>query len=441
MARTSRLSWAQLLAFVGPCLPLSAIGLPLLVHLPAYYAGHIGLPLSAVGLAFTSVRLVDIAVDPLAGSIMDRTRNRLGRFRTWLIASTPLLMLAAWMLFMVTPGASAAYLWVWLAVMYLGFSFGSLSQTAWAAMLSSDYHERSRIYGWWQSANVAGLLLVLMLPPLVQLGFDDGEAAGVSAMGWFILILLPLSVALAVWRVREPPAPPANSGQARFGDYFRLMAQPTVSRLVIADLLLGWAPGVTGILYLFYFREIKGVAETGANLLLLVFFASGLLFGPLWSWLAQRIGKHRALALGSVGIVVGELLILLVPFTSPGAAAVVMAAAGMSYSSGPLLLRAMMADVSDEVRLRTGRDSTGLLYAMLTATTKIGFALAGLSFVVLDAAGFRASGPNGPQALFWLQLMFIAAPAAFALLTALIVLGHPLDARRHGEILAALGET
>ena len=408
----------------------------MVVHLPSYYAGHLGLPLSAVGLAFTFVRLIDIGFDPLLGGLMDRTRSRLGRFRVWLILSAPILMLAAWMLFMAEPGVGPVHLWIWLAVVYVGFSMGSLAQTAWAAVLSPDYHERSRIYGWWQTGNVLGIILVLLLPPILSLGFHAGEEAGVKAMGWFVILLLPVTIALACWRVGEPDARP-DWRRGRFGDYFRLMLRPTVARLIIVDLLLGWAPGVTGILYLFYFDQIKHVPAGEANILLLGFFAAGLACGPVWWGLARRIGKHRALAVSAVVMVLGELAVMMVPFPSIGVALLVMALAGSSYS-GSLLLRAMMADASDELRLETGQDHTGLLYALLTATTKIGTALAGLTFVVLGLVGFHRGGGNAPEALLWLQIMFIGTPAAASLLAGWVILGHRLDARRHGEILAAL---
>ena len=430
-------STPALIAFCGPCLPLSAIGLPLVVHLPAYYAGHIGLPLGAVGLAFTFVRLIDIGVDPLVGGLMDRTRSRFGRFRVWLALSAPVLMLAAWMLFMARPGVGALYLWAWLGVAYAGFSMGSLSQMAWGAVLSPDYDQRSRIYGFWQTGNVLGMILVLSLPPLLSIVWKAGEAAGVAAMGWFIIVLMPVTILVAVWRVGEPALPPL-AAHGRIGDYLALLRTASVARLVVVDLLMGWAPGVTGILYLFYFDQVKHTPRSEADILLLVFFVSALVFGPAWSALAVRIGKHRALAFTCLLLIAGELLVLVVPFRSLLLALAVMGAAGASYSGGPLLVRAMMADAADEVRLQTGRDRTGLLYALLTATTKIGYALAGLSFVALDLAGFRRDGVNGPGALLWLQILFVGVPSVLSLAAAAVVARHSLDARRHGQILAGL---
>lgn len=425
-----------LAAFSGPCLPLAAVGLPLVLHMPAYYAGPLGLPLAAVGVAFTFIRLFDICIDVLLGGAMDATNTRFGRFRVWMAMSAPVLMAGAFLLFMAKPGVSLIWLWVALLVTYFGFSMGSLAQQAWASALSSDYNQRSRIYGWWQSGNILGMILVLLLPPIVQYGFHGDRTDGVRAMGWFVIILLPLTIAFAAWRVGEPKE--VSAVVARPAEMLRILKRPVVARLIVADLLLGCAPAITSILFFFYFDQIKHVPNALANLLILAFFVSGLIFAPVWSTLAVKIGKHRALACAALALIAGVLILMATPFTSIAVAIAVMAAAGASYSAPALLLRAMMADAGDELRLDTGADRTGLLYATLTATTKIGTALAGLSFVALSAVGFRQGGGNGPLALLWLQILFVGAPCVLSLAAAALVWRHPLDSRRHGEILAAL---
>ncbi|RYE52117.1 MAG: MFS transporter, partial [Rhizobiaceae bacterium] len=48
-----------LAAFAGPSLPFAALGLPLIVHLPAFYAESVGLPLATVSMMFVIARLLD----------------------------------------------------------------------------------------------------------------------------------------------------------------------------------------------------------------------------------------------------------------------------------------------------------------------------------------------------------------------------------------------
>ncbi|KAK0360914.1 hypothetical protein LTR94_025482, partial [Friedmanniomyces endolithicus] len=140
-----RRSNAILAAFSGPCLPLAAFGVALPVTLPEFYATHVGIDMGMVAAVFMAVRLIDIVFDPFIGWGMDKTRTRLGRYRPWMAVATPILMLAALMMFVtVQPGAGPVYLFAWLLVLYLGFSMGTLGQLGWAAVLAPQYDQRSR---------------------------------------------------------------------------------------------------------------------------------------------------------------------------------------------------------------------------------------------------------------------------------------------------------
>ena len=110
-ADAPRRSNAVLAAFSGPCLPLAAFGVALPVTLPEFYATHVGLELGVVAAVFMAVRLIDIVFDPFIGWGMDKTKTAFGRYRPWMILSTPILMLSALMMFvLVQPGAGPAYL-------------------------------------------------------------------------------------------------------------------------------------------------------------------------------------------------------------------------------------------------------------------------------------------------------------------------------------------
>jgi Na+/melibiose symporter-like transporter len=109
-----------LAAFSGPGLPIGAVGLPMIVYLPPYYAGALGLDLAAVGLVFFLVRAIDLPLDPLLGHLMDRTRSRFGRYRPWLLAGGLTLAAGAWLVFMAEPGLGAFAAFCFLMVLYLG---------------------------------------------------------------------------------------------------------------------------------------------------------------------------------------------------------------------------------------------------------------------------------------------------------------------------------
>ena len=102
--------------------------------------------------------LLDIGFDLFIGGVMDRMKTRFGRYRPWLAIAAPIIMLSMGMLFMARPGVGPLYLTGWLLIAYAGWSIMTLAQLALAANVSPDYHERSRIYGWWQIAFSNGMI-------------------------------------------------------------------------------------------------------------------------------------------------------------------------------------------------------------------------------------------------------------------------------------------
>jgi len=427
-----RRSSRSLAAFAAPCLPLAALGLPLVVYLPEFYVSELGLSLGAVGAAFLIVRLIDILFDPFIGGMMDRTRTQWGRFRPWLVMGGPLVMAGAFALFMARPGIGPVYLWFWLIVVYAGYSMMVVSHTAWAAVLSTDYRERARVYGWWQSGNVVGMILVLTLPPIIALALKGDHAAGIRSMGWFVVLLIPFTVLLASRAVGEPAAPMVRHASG-LKQYFALLKRSSVRKLLIADLLMGLAPGISGALFFFFFERIKHFDRTQAGLLLLVYFISALAGAPLWPMLAKRIGKHHALAVASVLYAAVQVCAVLTPAGNSVAGMLILILAGIPFAAAPSLVRAMMADIGDEERLVSGADRTGLLYAIVNGTLKLGHAFAIGAFPLLALFGFdpKQATPTGETALI---ALYAVVPAAMGLVVAVVMLRYPLDATRVAEI-------
>ena len=436
-----RISRGVLTAFVAPCLPIAALGLPLVVYLPPYYASHLGLSLSVVGTIFLIARLIDVPLDPWFGHLIDRTRSRWGRFRPWFAFGTAVLMAGAYMVFMAKPGISAAVALAGLLVLYIGYSFVYLSHTSWGATLTDDYHERSRLFGWWQATNIAGILAILVVPPLVlgMVGSSD-PGAGVHAMGWIIIIGLPLTVAINLIGVPERAAKGHEEHSIR--DMLAVARIPLLRRLLWIDLLASMGPGIAGALFLFYFQSAKGYSAQQASTLLLFYFSAGLVGAPLWIWLARKTSKHRAMVVALVAYAALQgVLVFLLPPGNMLLAGIGIALAGLPYAATPFLIRAMLADVSDAETLRSGRESTGLFYAAMTAVTKIGYALpVGLTYPLLGLFGFDAKLGTGNTAfaILGLTLLFTIPPAMFALAAAWLSNGWPIDAKAQAETAARL---
>jgi Na+/melibiose symporter-like transporter len=288
------------------------------------------------------------------------------------------------------------------------------------------------------------MILILGLPILLgvaKLVKTPGEV--IHSQGWFIILLLPIMAGLALWKVGETPSKSASHAHdARLADYFRLFKRPTVIRLLLADLLTGLAPGIAGILYFFFFTRVKDFHGIEPIALLMVYFIAAALGGMIWTRLSRKVGKAKALIIGCVVYAVVQFAVVTLPAGNFLMAIPYLIAAGIPYSAGPLLLRSMMADYADEERLLTGHDRTGLLYAILTGTVKIGTALASCSLIILEAIGFNAKTPALSTAVSMqgLEALYAFAPGIIGLLAAACMIGYPLTQEKHAEILRQLGE-
>ena len=434
----ARLPFGILAAFSMATIPVGALTTPLLVHLPPHYAGLLGIPLAAVGGIFFIVKVMAIFFDPAVGLFMDRTRTRIGRYRFWLIVAAPVMMLGVWMLFRAGPGVGKAYLFGWLVVLYIGYSLLVLSQSAWGAVLATSYNERSRVYAWAHVSGTVGAVAVLLLPSLLHLP----ESGVVPMMGLMIVLSIPVTALIVSFGVPEPMVPRREAADRLTWRAFPALAlRPTMRRLLAADLLFTLGPAITSPLYLFFMRQARGYSLTEANVMLLLFVVAAIVASPLWALAAYRFGKHRTLMAAAAAYSVAQAVIFFIPSQSFGLMAPAMFAAGGILAALGFLIRAMVADVGDEVRHETGQDRVGLLYALVSSTAKIGTASAVLiTFAILDKVGFNAApgAVNGAAAMNGLVLTYAVAPVVLVMIGAFAVRGYSLSREKHAVIRAEL---
>jgi Na+/melibiose symporter-like transporter len=437
----TRLSLPALIAFSLPGLPTGALAIGLGVFLPRYYAGHFGLALAAVGGVFGLIRILDTFVDPVLGLVMDRTRTPIGRYRPWLIAGVPILMLAVFMLFEPLTKVTLAYLFGWLLVYYVGTSVLTLSHSAWASVIAAKYHERSRVFGVMQVVGIVGATVVLILPSVLEGRHGVAPGGAVPLMGWFVFFAAPFGVLLALLRTPERITQEAPSERLQVRDYLQMVLRPDMRRIIVADFCLALGPGWMGAIYLFYFHDARGFTIAQASIQLLIYVAAGAVGAGVLSRAAMRFGKHRTLMATAAGYSLGLILLTFMPKGHMLPVGIFMFMMGFLATSFALLDRAMVADVADAVRLEQGKNRAGLLYSMITMTQKVAGALSiTFSFAVLGTIGYQAKegARNTPAAIHGLELVYLIGPVVFVMLGAACFIGYKLDDKRHAEIRAAL---
>ena len=425
-----KLGIGRIIAYASPAMPVAALGLPLIVHLPPFYI-TIGLSSTLVGLIFMITRLWDVITDPLMGWAGDRTQTRWGRRRPWVVASVPIVMLASYMIFLPPPAVGGAYLLGWLLVLYVGWTMLTISHLSWGSELSPYYHQRSRVQGGREAFIILGMMLVLSLPALIQFINQGAPNEGVqrdalAAMGWFIIILLPITVFFAV---RKVPEQNFTHKPVSWSETFRVFKSNRALRCLLGtDMALAFGLGVVSSMFLFMVEDVFKLERWVANILLLCYFVVGFTFVPVFVKLAEHFGKHTAQIISSIFTILTLPLIFLIPQGNTLAILIVWSILGINMAAGAILLRSMTADVSDEDRIQTGSERMGLFYAMLTMTTKIGLAFAiGILYPLIGALGFVRDGDNSSEILLQMKIIYVAVPTLLNVVAIILMMAYPLS--------------
>ena len=447
VSKLGRLDNSTVFFFSVTGLPGAALALMLGTYMPKYFTGHLHMDLVVWAATLGFVRLIDIPFDPAIAMVMDRVSTPWGRYKVWMVLGLPLLMGGTYLMFNAPVGVTTTYLISALLVLYAGISIFNLAHAAWAANLATSYNERSRIYGWMQAVAVLGSV-GLSAAPLLSHGFINPAATdSVPLIGMGILVAFPATMLvvffLAPERVMRSPRTPFSLAGVKkfFVDAGGALSRPSMLRIIIADLCLVLGPGTTAPIYAFFFRDAKEFSPAMVSILLIPYIGAGLFGAPFWAWVARRFGKHRTLQLGVVCYAVAQTTLMAIPKALFVPTFIGMFCVGFCAACFIIMIRAMVADVADEVKLEQNKEQISLLYSMIGITAKFGASLTSIIiFPILAWVGFQAADEahNTPQAIFGLEMCYLFAPIIFTLIGGLMMFGYTLDAKRHGEIRNAL---
>jgi glycoside/pentoside/hexuronide:cation symporter, GPH family len=435
---TGQISTLRLLAFGSVSLPLATIGLPLSIYLAPFYAGVIGIPLAALGTAMMIARLIDVIVDPAIGIISDRWRPKVGRRKIWLPIGVVVLAIGTYMLFMPGSGkVGIGYFFIWVTLMYLGFTATKLPYEAWGAELSPDYAGRTRVASFRQGFNLIGLVVATVIPALILMQKGNGAAEVLAGMSWIILALLPLCALLAFIAVPDITPAEEKSDESFLKQIRPLWRNGPFRRIAIAMFIAYAAETARITITLFFARDAIGVSNIGA--VYVYYFVAGFVGVPAWAMLGNRIGKHRALVVAFTILIILNSAIFFLSHGQELAFTVLFIAKGLCFGALEMLPAAMIADSVDVDTAKTRKARPGLFFAVIGILIKSGQAVGqGISLNILAVVGYQAAGSNGPDAIFGLKLLYGILPNMFLLICIWIIWRYPLTSARHARLRAAL---
>lgn len=437
-ARDSIATW-KLLLFALPAAPHAFVAMPLMVVLPSFYAGSTAVTLAQIAAIATLSRIFDAVADPVVGFLSDLTRTRLGLRKPWLLAAALICPLAIFFLFQPPPDATVTYYALWSTVLYVGFTFFEIPRMAWAAELTRDYSERSRVSVFVALFNIGGSL-VFWLMPLALYQFTGTTAitgATVHGIAWMYTVVMPTALLLAI--IFVPVGVPQI--QRVSGSALRALVEsvrrcrPLWSYLSIIG-LWGLGQGAFMSMMYIYITDYMKLGDKFA-FLMIAYFIVQLAAMPVWTLWLRRLERHQAWAL-ALGIdAVARCAILLLP---PGAesfypALVVVFVTAFFNAPANFMPQAIVGDVIDYNTLKTGTNKAANFYAINTLVIKSSMALGtGAAFAVIAAAHYQVGAANDAGAQWGLIVAYLGIPTVLHVAAALWAWRFALTRSRHDTV-------
>ncbi len=393
---------------------LAAASLPIYINAPKFYVDEYGISLGALGAMLFALRLIDVVQDPMLGWLSDRA----DRVRGLLVGVSVLLMAGSMLgLFAVTP--PIAPLWwfaLMLVVLFSAYSFLAISFYAQgvqkAGRLGAGGH--LRLAGWREGGALLGVSLAAVAP--VALGTVMQAPYTGFALGFAVVALA------AGWGVRREWAMDGRQADTDEGLGIRVvLSDPTSRRLLGLALINALPVAITSTLFLFYVESRIGVPDASGPLLLL-FFLCAAASTPLWSAAAQRFGAKRSLLLGMCLAVLSFVFAYGLGRGDVWGFALICAASGVAMGADVTILPALFAR-----RLAELSPKAGAGFGLWNFVAKFSLAFVAVTVLpLLDLRGFVSGGPNTPQALAALSLLYALVPCALKLLAIGLLLATPV---------------
>ena len=189
-----------------------------LAYLAVFYTDTFGLTAAAAAMLFLVVRLSDGVTDIIMGMIADRTHTRWGKFRPWILWSTPLLALFMVLCF-TTPNLSDSNKLIYAYITYIGltlaYTLNNVPYSALMGVMTPSDTERTSLSGFrFAGAFAGGLLVMGFLPDLVAYFGKGNNAQGYQYTMYLFAALLIILMLITFSTTKERITPAIDESRS-----------------------------------------------------------------------------------------------------------------------------------------------------------------------------------------------------------------------------------
>ena len=401
-----------------------------------YLTNTIGLSAGIVGTLIAVSKLFDGFTDIFFGSMIDKTRSRLGRARPWMLYGYIGCAVTLAAIFAVPTdwGETAQYAWFFIAYTLLNGVFYTANNIAYSALTSlvtKNSKERVQM----GSCRFIFAFATSLLIQSVTIGFV--AACGGGAAAWRTVAIIYAVIGLAVntvsvLSVKELCEEELNAGaekkqeEEKYGliEAFGLLLSNRFYLMICGVYILQQLYGAminAGIYYMTYVlknENLYGVFSWAVNIPLII----ALIFTP--ALVGRWKGMYKLNLAGYMIAVVGRALVAVAGYMGSVPMMLIFTALA-AFGQGPWQedMNAVIASCSEYTFLTKGKRVDGTMYSCTSLGVKLGGGLGtAIAGWMLEFSGFDGRLPEQPASCInMLHIMYLWLPLIIDIVIMLVL--------------------
>lgn len=406
-----------------------------------YYRDIIGVSAAAVGTLLVVSRIFDGFSDLGMGILIDNTYSKYGKARPWILWMAIPFGLMTMLVFSVPEiGKTGQLIYAYLTYNLLITVFYTAVNTPCLTMnslITQDPNERSvlNLFAGFM-ATVATILIGMVTLPLVNIfgGDRKGWQLTFTIFGVLATVLFFITFFFTKERVK-PSARVEVEKISQKAKFLALIKNKYWLLLLLFAIVAYISQGLMGVT-IYYAKYILGEPKLIGLLTMAMFAPIGLLMFMI-APVAKRIGKRNTILVGSLILVLSQIIIALAPNNlTVVLIGTVVKGVGMAPIMG--LLFALLADTVEYGEYKYGVRTEGLIYSAAGLGAKLGIGFGtGLIGWALASVGYTSNMSEvSPEIIRVIKALFIYVPLVLAVIQLIVMYFYRLDDEFETIVLA-----
>jgi len=399
-------------------------------YLSIFYTDVFGLGVGAVAMLMLIAKVWDGINDPMMGTIMERTHTRWGRFRPYIFAGAPLLVVFTILTFTV-PGFGGPAKLIYAYVTYIGlgmaYTMTNVPYTALPAVMTHDPKEVNRLNAAQMMGMTIGqIVLNLTVLPLVTFIGGGDQANGYQKTATLLAIVaLPMFWAVAVMSKEKVTVEKKEQGKVLDGLKMIAKNKNLLCAMFYSFFNMFGILGRISVAVFFYMHCVQNFALI--TVFMMMQMAVGTLVMPFAPKFVEKFGKRNGAIISMVIQGAALLLLYFGPSTSIPFNFLCMIIYGTGYIAGPSG-SGMIVDAIDDFDDKYGVRNDGMAFSFNGTAIKIATAIANSVFLlVMGAFGYVGGGEITPHVQTGINLAANLLPGIVFLIGIIPLVLYDLD--------------